>query len=818
MRLYITEKPRLAKALCRALGAPIVQHTGYMQCGEDYVTSCHGHLVELAAPEFYDASFARWDIATLPLFPEHWQWTPCKNTQEQLRVVDRLIKLSDEIVHVGPPDREGQLLIDSVLRYSGVNPHQIHTEETSTSSASISSDSEKPRVIKRLLLNDLTAAAIQEKLTHLEDNHRFRSLCFSAIARQKSDWLYGINLSRLITLLSRVHGGSGVFSVGRVQTPVLGLIIRRDEEIAQFAPQEHVLIQGTLTSSDSTLQSLQVFWTPPAPSKSTRSKPQQKKTSQKAYQEAADVLESVYGQSGLVTQVELSEHRLPPPLPYDLSSLQIDAAECYGLHASVTQRIAQELFETYHLISFPRTDNRHLPLTYQQRAPETISTIALNLPELLPQCNDTDSGLESAAWKNLKSTSQHGIIPTLQEHKVDELSENFRQVYELICRRFLLQFLPEHHFSQLNFTISIGAGIHKNEFSGQIQTVRQPGWLGESLRSTNDQTHLTTHSIVDEKSFLAVQNQLQKEMRVTLTDWQILTPKTQPPMHYTDATLIEAMSHIREHVTDPLLRKTLRDADGFGTEATRAHLIETLYQREYISRNVNAITATEKGRALVAQLPQSMSRPDMTAVWEARLNTISSGTETCEHFLSAIRVDIGKLMTSVILLAAENAAESVAPPPQTSASMATSKILNATSAPPTIEASPQCPVCHRPTLLCLGKYGVFWSCKRYPQCKGKRPFKDLLPRQEDDTDISKKLPFGGVAVKKSNDMSPAAAMAAQTTKVEVVIPCPECHSPLQRRTGKFGVFWGCSNYPKCTCRMKERDGNPDIRTYLFGKK
>ncbi len=784
MRLFITEKPSFAKTICKAIGRPISDHNGYVQCGEDIITWCQGHLLELADPEHYDPRFARWDISTLPLFPAKWEWVPQKKNLHQLRVVADLAQGASVIVHAGAPDREGQLLIDSVLRYIEINPHP-------------EADVAEPAV-KRLLLFSLTPESVRHQLTQLIDNRVFKTLCFSAIARLKSDWLYGINLSRLLTLLSRAKGETGVFTIGRVQTPILGLIVKRDKAIRKFKPAVTVQLLGMLKWPEKeTLADVTVCWQPPAPVTKKATAPGLADSSL-SYKSVADTLESIYGKHGQIIEVKVGEEQQHPPLPFDLSSLQIAAASTYGINASETQRLAQELYEKHHLISFPRAESRLLPEHMHSETVEVMQVIAQNLPRLTAYCNQTDWGMRSPAWQTQKIAQAHGIVPT-QHRYHGSLSEACEKIYGLICERFLLQFFPPRQTRTLTCMIRIEQLL----FAADIRCLADAGWSRTDKASCpqEDDKRITW---VDSAQFDALDSELNrlaviKDSHINLWDWQITTDTSLPPLPFDDASLIKAMSGIRAYVEDPLLARTLRDSDGFGTESTRAHIIEMLYQREYITRNAQTISATAKGHQLINLLPPSMSAPDLTASWEARINTIRSGTETSEHFVTAIKEDIGRLMTAVIsnfneqLVAESRGGDS-------------SALAKTTTVPqmPAITHVPHCPECDGKTTLCLGKFGVFWSCQKYPACTGKRPFKDLFPPVKME--------------KPAHDKAKTKPPKDQIPKGEVAIPCPECYAPLQRRTSQYGVFWGCSNFPKCQCKMGEKDGKPDLGAYLFGRK
>lgn len=710
MRLFIAEKPSLGRAIAAALPGSIQKGKGWLRCGDhDVVTWCIGHLLEPAEPAHYDPRWQKWRLHELPIVPDQWAVSPKDSVRDQLGVVESLIGDAETIVHAGDPDREGQLLVDEVLRYFRVR-----------------------RPVERLLIQDLTPTAVARSLNQLRDNREFRRLSHSALARQRADWLYGINLTRAYTLRYQRQGQQGVYSVGRVQTPVLGLVVERDKTIAEFNPRPFFTL-AVNCQPNSGAESFTARWRPGEAFRDAMDE-EDRILDRTVVEKVATAIE---GQAGTITQARFRERNESPPLPLSLSALQINAGRLFGMGAKAVLDAAQNLYEKHQLITYPRSDCRYLPEAHFQQKHDIIAAIRAVTPALSSKADQADLKRQSRAWDDSKVDAHHAIIPTARQRPAGNLNRTEQKIYDLIARYYLVQFYPDavHREGRLDLQVA-GYDFRATE-TGVVST----GWKSLELRKKEQQ----------DKPARPLPRLDQGDV-VHCSSPEIKDRMTQPPSHFTDATLLSAMTHIARFVTDTELRKTLRDTDGLGTEATRAGIIETLFKREYLFREGRYIKATEKGLDLIGVLPEAVAQPDMTAVWEATLERIRQGEGDPRAFLQTIETQITDLVSP---LKAGAPAGSAAAPEQTGV---------------------HCPQCRAPMREREGKFGRFWACSRYPQCKGTRPI-------EDDS-----------AHADGADQAPT--------------PCPACFSPLIRRHGKKGWFWGCSNFPSCRQTVSDVDGKP----------
>lgn len=605
MRLIVAEKPSLARAIAAAWpNTAFSRQEGYLAGGDITVSWCIGHLLEHAAPDHYDPRYKRWNLGDLPIIPSTWQLEPRKQARSQLAVLRRLVKQADSIIHAGDPDREGQLLVQETLEYLGwKGPTQ------------------------RLLINDMNPTAIRKAIGQLRDNREFAPLYAAAQARARADWLYGINLSRAWTLTGQQAGHDGVLSVGRVQTPVLGLVARRDEHIEGFTPVPYYVLSVTFSTARGPCTA---FWQP------------QDREALQAQRQADDqgrildrrLLEALAprlhtGAAGRVENAECKARRQSAPLPYSLSTLQVDAARRFGLRAQQTLDCCQALYERYKLITYPRSDCRYLPTTFLPTAARDLTQAVAGDARLTEWQRGCDMSRRSRAFNDGKIGAHHALAPTGRSPVSLSLSQAERQVYQLIVRNVLAQFYPDLEFDELSILIAAPLDHAPAErFLARGRHVRVPGW--KPLFSSNaDAPELP---------------RLARGDAVTVEQWHIDDRMTQPPEPFTDASILNAMTHVARYVEDAQVRQTLRDTDGLGTEATRAGIIETLVARGLLVREGKAIRASRTGRALIAALPDDATRPERTALWEQRLTAIAQQHDAPAPFMAALVDDIRALL------------------------------------------------------------------------------------------------------------------------------------------------------------------------------
>ena len=627
MILYIAEKPSLGRAVADVLPRPHKKGDGFIEAGNgDVVSWCIGHLLEQAQPEAYDPDYKKWVIAHLPIVPDVWKLEIKPKTRKQFTILKKLIKKADGLVNVGDPDREGQILIDEVINHCGVSK----TKKLAT---------------QRCLINDLNASAVKKSLSNLKRNTDFIPLATSALARARADWLYGINMTRLCTLKGQKSGFKGVLSVGRVQTPLLGLVVHRDLDIQNFVSKPFYEVMVTLQTSNN--ETFQAKWKPSASCEDYMD--DAKRVLSKKLAET--VVAKVTNQPGKITKVTEQKKKQAPPLPYNLSTLQIDAAKRFSMSAKQVLDTCQNLYERHKLITYPRSDSRYLPTEHLPEAGRVTDAIAKACSKLSDAVGQANLKLKSKAWNDSKVSAHHAIIPTMKSMDGGRLSRDESNVYELVARQYLIQFYPHFEYADKSIESEVSGGL----FIAKQKNVLDQGWKAlfpqkKSTDSSKQQTkQQTKNNNQDENEGFSTKQLplVKKGDPVTCTDAKLIEKQTSPPAHFTDATLLGAMTGIARYVNDPAIKKVLRETDGIGTEATRAGIIELLFTREYLVRKGKEIRATKIGMQLITSLPQSMGYPDMTAHWESQLEAICQCEISYGHFMQPMTQGLQQLINDV---------------------------------------------------------------------------------------------------------------------------------------------------------------------------
>ncbi len=617
MILYIAEKPSLGRALADALPKPQQKGDGFIKLANgDVVSWCIGHLLEQAEPQAYNPAFAKWALEHLPIVPDDWKLEVKPKTRKQYSVLKKLIKQADLLVNVGDPDREGQILIDEVISHCGVSKA-------------------KRDAVKRCLISDLNPSAVKKSLNNLRDNSDFIPLATSALARARADWLYGINMTRLCTLQGQKSGFNGVLSIGRVQTPLLGLVVHRDLEIENFVSKPFYEVLITLKTASGELFTAK--WKP-----SSACEPYMDEDGRVLSKKLAEnVIARVTGQQGTVTDVQQQRKKQPPPLPYNLSALQIDAAKRFGLSAKQVLDICQQLYEKHKLITYPRSDCRYLPLEHFTEARRVTAAIANTCTDLRTAVTQADLSIKTKAWNDARISAHHAIIPTARTMEGGRLSATEANVYQLIARQYLIQFYPPFEYLDKRIDTTVAGGL----FIARQKEVLAPGW--KALFPPGKSTAAKAGTSPDDGFSSAKLPEVQPGDTLSCTAAELAEKQTSPPKYFTDATLLAAMTGIARYVNDPAIKKVLRDTDGLGTEATRAGIIELLFNRQFLSRTGKEIRATEIGRQLITSLPETMAHPDMTAHWESQLEAISQRAMNYNHFMTPMTGELRLLISEV---------------------------------------------------------------------------------------------------------------------------------------------------------------------------
>lgn len=605
MILYIAEKPSLGRAIADVLPKPHKKEEGCIRAANgDVVSWCFGHLLELAQPDEYDAMYKTWRMEHLPIIPENWLLKPKSKSRKQIGLLRRLTKEADQIVHAGDPDREGQLLVDEVISYLKVPNY-------------------KRDAMKRCLISDLNPNAVKKSIAQLRENREFIPLSTSALARSRADWIYGINLTRAFTLQGRKTGYRGVLSVGRVQTPVLGLVVRRDQAIDEFVSKPFYEVVAHLQTEQG--ETFTAKWKPSEACQKWMD--EEGRVLSKPL--AENVISRIHQQPATVTEVEKKPKRNAPPLPYNLSSLQIDANKIYGLSAQEVLDTCQALYERHKLITYPRSDCRYLPEEHFSEASAVVSSLYKHCPDYEKVNGQVDTKQKGKAWSDKKVEAHHAIIPTQKKLNFASLSQQEQHVYRLVARQYLIQFMPDYRYNETRISLDIGGGL----FTTSSKQIVELGW--KQLFSSKTDKENEPESLPPD---------LKVGEQPLCTRGELLEKMTQPPKHFTDATLLAAMTGISRYVEDPEVKKVLKETDGLGTEATRAGIIELLFKRGFLVRNGKSILSTDAGRALIGSLPDASSKPDMTAQWEVSLDAISQKQLGYQSFIDELTGKLHQLV------------------------------------------------------------------------------------------------------------------------------------------------------------------------------
>lgn len=607
MKLYIAEKPSLGRAIAAVLPKPHKKHDGYIETGQgDCVSWCIGHLLEQADPEAYDPALKKWQLDKLPIIPDNWQLEPKKQTRKQLTVLRKLVKQASVLVNAGDPDREGQLLVDEVISYLKV-------------------PARKRQNTRRVLISDLNPGAVRKALNNERSNLDFVPLATSALARSRADWLYGINLTRAYTLKGQQAGYKGVLSVGRVQTPVLGLVVRRDEEIRDFQPRDFydVLAHLQMAEPQKTTEDEHQFTAQWQPSEACL--PHMDEEGRVLNKKLAEhVVARIHDQPATVTEVEQHSKKESPPLLFNLSQLQIAANKRFGYSAQQVLDLCQTLYEKHNLITYPRSDSRHLPKEQLKDVPAVMQAIGRTADSLNSGVAQANQSLISKAWNDSKVDAHHAIIPTTRSMDTARLSAQELKLYELIARQYLAQFYPAYRYNTQQISFDIAGGL----FLAKARQNIDLGWK-TLFEQTPDEQHLPA---------------MKKGDTLYCRHGELLEKRTQPPKHFTDATLLSAMTGIGRFVKDKSIKKILKETDGLGTEATRAGIIELLFKRGFLQRQNKLILSTPAGQALINNLPESATLPDMTAHWESMLEQISQKALKYDGFMTPMQQQLNSMV------------------------------------------------------------------------------------------------------------------------------------------------------------------------------
>ncbi|EJI9744007.1 DNA topoisomerase III [Salmonella enterica] len=654
MRLFLCEKPSQARDIAKFIGAG-QRGDGFLSGTGVIVTWARGHLLEQAEPEAYGEQYGNpWRLDVLPFVPQQWKLEVKKDGRAQFSVINRLLKQVDEVVIATDADREGEVIARELLEYCCFQG-----------------------LVFRLWLSALDDVSIRNALANIWPSEKTEALYRAGVGRGRADWVTGMNLTRLYTLKAREAGISGVMSVGRVQTPTLAIVVRRDLEIENFIPKPYSDVIATLISDNIAFP---VKWVA-----ATQYCDEEGRCIQAGI--AAQVVE-LCRQIGSATVIDCQTKRQKKsaPLAFSLGSLQQACAEKFGMPAQKVLDIAQSLYETHKLTTYPRTDCGYLPVSMRDEVRAVLAALIQSDPSLKshPALAQLDISLVSRIWDDKKITAHHGIIPTKQAGDLSRLSTDERNVYQLLRQHYLAQFLPQMEVDVTEATFNISGQLFRT--TGNVVVVA--GW--KTLFTEPSQTKQIPADGNDDKEVASRLPPLQTGQTCRVQGAEEKRLQTKPPVPYNDGTLIAAMTNAASFVTNAALKKVLKENAGIGTEATRAGIIDTLVKRGFLVREKKALHSTPTGRDLISALPSALTSPGLTALWEQLLDEVAAGRVSLEAFMAKQKAWVAQLV-----------------------SQGKSQPL-AIQSPP----GPPCPECGGRTVQRQGKNGVFFGCVNYPSCRG----------------------------------------------------------------------------------------------------
>lgn len=590
--LVLAEKPSVARDIARVLGCS-KKLNGAIEGNRYVVTWALGHLVTLADPEEYDKKYKEWKLEDLPMMPKKMELVVIKQTAKQYHAVKTQLYRKDvnEIIIATDAGREGELVARWILEKSGCR---------------------KP--IKRLWISSVTDKAIKAGFSSLKDGREYDTLYSAAWARAEADWLVGINATRALTCKYNAQ-----LSCGRVQTPTLAMIEKREEEIRSFKPETYYGINLMAEGIRFTWQDKK--------SGSARSFSKERIETLKQKMQGAPLF---------IKEIEKKAKKTYAPALYDLTELQRDANKKFGFSAKETLNIMQRLYENHKILTYPRTDSRYLSSDVIGTLKERLKACAVGpYKKMAGSLSMKPVKANKSFVDDKKVSDHHAIIPTEQFVQLEHLTNEERKIYDLVVRRFLAVLYPPFEYEQT----TVKAGCEEEEFLAKGKIVLKEGWKEayEGSWSDEEDEEQKGESALREQKLPNLEKGMQFSNNIRI---EIITGTTRPPAHFNEATLLSAMENPVRYMEsrDAKTVKTLGETGGLGTVATRADIIDKLFHSFLMEKRGKEIFITSKGRQLLKLVPEDLKKPELTADWENKLSKIAEGKLKDKIFLSEIRI------------------------------------------------------------------------------------------------------------------------------------------------------------------------------------
>lgn len=768
--VYICEKPDQGLDYAKALNfKDLNKSKGYVEnpATNTVITWGYGHLVRLYEPYEYDEKYKYTkSLDELPIIPSPFRFKVPDGEKEaykkkQFNVIKNLLKDASEVIIATDPDREGETIgceLLELLNFKGT--------------------------VNRVLAQALDAQTILKAIAAKQSASKTHNLYLAGLSRTKADWLVGINLSRAITLINR-NMIDGNLPVGRILIPTVNLVYMRDKEIENFVSKEYFEMTGFFKNEQ--VNKLTTSWIIPEKYlDELESKCLDKKV-------VEDVAKKVKGKTGTVKKAEKTRKQTAAPLPFSLLELQKKCFSAFGYKGDKVLELAQSLYEKHKATTYPRTDSQYLPTAQFGEAKDVLSAIIKtdptneNIKDLV--VNHCKTSFKSKAWDDSKLTAHHGIIPTKTPANINNMSDEERNVYDMVRRHFIAQFLPLYQYDSTIIEIECEGELFK--VTGSVPAI--PGWkiaFDEKEKSEDELPQLKVGEKMD------------------CFDVKVETKKTKPPARFNDSSLMEAMTDAGKYIQDPELKKILKSTKGLGTSATQANIVKNALRYGYLKEDKKYIISTEKARVLIDAAPGLIKNIETSAYFESNLEDIANGTQSPESFFSMLVKSIEKIFLEM--------------------GEGEYRVKNA------IGMTYQCPKCNSglKRLKSSKNQQYFWVCMDRENCKSIYPDNRGKPGEarkpvEQGTVEHKCTACSSKLIRREGqygfywkcsgescgknykdvDMKPVEIEKKELTKD---YPCPVCKKGfLTQRKGPKGIFWGCNNYPKCKSTKQDNGGKPE---------
>ena len=662
MRLFIAEKPSLARSIAAVLPKPQENNKLYIKAGENIVAWAAGHLLEQAMPEQYDDKYKRWNVDDLPIFPQVWKMLVKKECKDLFDNLKKLLKQADVVVNAGDCDREGQLLIDEILDYCGY----------------------KGKVL-RILISDTNPEAVKNALDNLKPDSDFHGDRDAALARSRADWLHGINLTRLYTKMAEINGyNGGPLKIGRVKTPVTALVVRRDEDIEAFSPKPFWIVKANIAVQNG------MFYATWKPHDEQQGLDEDKRLIDKSVGEA--LVTRLKGKLANITKYESKKLSSKPPVGFSLPKLQMIASKKFDLSPAKVLDICQKLYEQG-ILTYPRSDCEFLPDAHHDDAQRVFDVIEKLSSLRVPQ--SVDKSRNSPVFNSKKVEEHHAIIPSASCKGTKPLEGDEALIFELVAKRYISFFMPDYVFSQVN----INADIDGELFTASGRHVLNDGWKAIEADSQDNDNENNN----DEDSNSAPLPETSEGENGSCYEINMLDKKTKAPARFSEATLLKAMNEVYRYVLDPEIKKILKETDGIGTAATQAGIIKELIDSSMLIKKGKNLISSPAARSLIHALPENITLPDLTAVWETYFRKVKDSQMSIDEVINYIQDNIKEIIASA--------------QPITVQGSEISKSKKSDSKKSSKKSNVKCPRCGAVMFLRNGKNGAFWGCSNYPECK-----------------------------------------------------------------------------------------------------